>query len=328
MARDASFTVALILALSAPSAAGTARVSRAAKAAPVRLGGMALDPAREAAFTPALAASAGRILLNETDPARLFDRASVPGEARDRLAAALIAAAVADPGSRAGVEEVLGRSADAAASLEALETLSRSPTARALAESYLQGESGVFDRLLLEARGRPSASLGRLAAKTLQHHLAVAAYVPRAARTAAARGLAARLEHFDLREMDEASRRPPLPAASRAAALARRGRPLEAYEAFWSEWNPFARLATREAYRLLGGDRRPFLATLGAFVYSGVFLHALNPLVVPLLPLIAGMAVLFGAPVGLTIAGVLAAAAAAFLLLGLPVAAAKAARRR
>jgi hypothetical protein len=57
---------------------------------------------------------------------------------------------------------------------------------------------------------------------------------------------------------------------------------LTAYEEFWSNWNPVAALPSKEVYKALGGKDKPVRATMGAFFYSGLVVHALNPLMVPM----------------------------------------------
>lgn len=43
---------------------------------------------------------------------------------------------------------------------------------------------------------------------------------------------------------------------------------LGAYEAFFSTWNPPAQRPTKEAYKLLGGNKHPLRASAGAWTYS------------------------------------------------------------
>lgn len=55
---------------------------------------------------------------------------------------------------------------------------------------------------------------------------------------------------------------------------AQRGRLLKGLEYFWSAWNPsLTRIAIRPFFRMLGGNRRPFLATLCTFMFSALVVH-------------------------------------------------------
>ena len=48
--------------------------------------------------------------------------------------------------------------------------------------------------------------------------------------------------------------------------------PLLAWELFWSSWNlPITTEISRPVYKLCGGNRHPFLATMLTFAYSGFF---------------------------------------------------------
>lgn len=63
-----------------------------------------------------------------------------------------------------------------------------------------------------------------------------------------------------------------------------RGKPLQAVEMFWSGWNPvLVRVAVRPMFRLLGGNRRPLLATVGTFFYTAWVVHLLWAVAVALL---------------------------------------------
>ncbi len=65
---------------------------------------------------------------------------------------------------------------------------------------------------------------------------------------------------------------------------------LSAFELIWSAWNPIlAVTCLRPVYRLAGGNRRPFLATMATFVYTALVIH---PLWITLL--ITGVAFLLG----------------------------------
>ncbi|MCU0722888.1 MAG: hypothetical protein MUC63_04625 [Planctomycetes bacterium] len=62
----------------------------------------------------------------------------------------------------------------------------------------------------------------------------------------------------------------------RAARAFFRGNIGEAIEFFWSGWNPvLARVTTRPVFRLLGGNRRPVLATVTTFLYTACVVHFL-----------------------------------------------------
>lgn len=54
---------------------------------------------------------------------------------------------------------------------------------------------------------------------------------------------------------------------------------LGAFHTFWKYWNPGVTTeTTRQVYFLAGGSKRPLVATMLTFLYSGLFIHALNPL--------------------------------------------------
>jgi hypothetical protein len=64
-----------------------------------------------------------------------------------------------------------------------------------------------------------------------------------------------------------------LPRAIRSLG---RGNIFEAVEFFWSGWNPvLVRLTIRPVYRILGGNRRPLLASTLTFLYTSVVVHPL-----------------------------------------------------
>jgi hypothetical protein len=51
-----------------------------------------------------------------------------------------------------------------------------------------------------------------------------------------------------------------------------------ALELFWSSWNhSLTRVTSRPFYRLVGGNKRPFLATLATFVFSCAVVHLMLP---------------------------------------------------
>lgn len=54
----------------------------------------------------------------------------------------------------------------------------------------------------------------------------------------------------------------------------RQGRPLRALELFWASWNPnLTRVTLRPLFRMLGGNRRPFIATVLTFTFSALVVH-------------------------------------------------------
>lgn len=56
-----------------------------------------------------------------------------------------------------------------------------------------------------------------------------------------------------------------------------RGRFLRSVELFWAGWNPnLTRVTLRPFFRLLGGNKRPFIATFGTFVFSGFVVHLMG----------------------------------------------------
>ncbi|MDF1663148.1 MAG: hypothetical protein P1V97_15340 [Planctomycetota bacterium] len=56
-----------------------------------------------------------------------------------------------------------------------------------------------------------------------------------------------------------------------------KGRFLRAVELFWAGWNPnLTRVTLRPFFRFLGGNKRPFLATFGTFVFSGFVVHLMG----------------------------------------------------
>lgn len=56
---------------------------------------------------------------------------------------------------------------------------------------------------------------------------------------------------------------------------------LKAFELFWSAWNPIlTKTITRHVYKFAGGNKYPIFATLVTFVYSGIFLHGANPVLI------------------------------------------------
>jgi hypothetical protein len=56
----------------------------------------------------------------------------------------------------------------------------------------------------------------------------------------------------------------------------RSGHVLSAFELIWSSWNPIlAVTCLRPVYRLAGGNRRPFLATMATFAYTALVIHPL-----------------------------------------------------
>ncbi len=50
----------------------------------------------------------------------------------------------------------------------------------------------------------------------------------------------------------------------------KRGKYMQAYEAFWSTWNPVARKGAQELYRKLGGNKTPVKASAGVWAYSAI----------------------------------------------------------
>lgn len=66
----------------------------------------------------------------------------------------------------------------------------------------------------------------------------------------------------------------PKNARKRIRKLLKRGRPFSALELFWSRWNPaMTENTTKPLWELCDGNKRPVVATLTVFLYSGVFLH-------------------------------------------------------
>lgn len=63
-----------------------------------------------------------------------------------------------------------------------------------------------------------------------------------------------------------------------------KGRFLRSVELFWAGWNPnLTRVTLRPFFRLLGGNRRPFLATFSTFVFSGFVVHLMGITTIALL---------------------------------------------
>lgn len=58
----------------------------------------------------------------------------------------------------------------------------------------------------------------------------------------------------------------------------KRGRWLMALELFWSSWNhSLTRVTSRPFYRLMGGNKAPFFATLATFIFSCAVVHLMLP---------------------------------------------------
>ena len=62
----------------------------------------------------------------------------------------------------------------------------------------------------------------------------------------------------------------------RAFARFRSFRFLGGMEYLWSSWNPtLAETCLRPVYRMAGGNRRPFLATMATYAYTAIVIHPL-----------------------------------------------------
>ncbi|TET31743.1 MAG: hypothetical protein E3J72_21590 [Planctomycetota bacterium] len=65
-------------------------------------------------------------------------------------------------------------------------------------------------------------------------------------------------------------------AARRLKRALGKGRIVTASEAFWAGWSPrLTAIILKPVYRFLGGNRRPFLATLGTFSLTAIIVHPL-----------------------------------------------------
>jgi len=155
-----------------------------------------------------------------------------------------------------------------------------SPETQEKRKGYLQKllELPFVERVREKSR-EISQVVDNILSKTLEYYLVAIPFLPYKKRVE--EFLDEKLENFDLEEMSELEKKPVLNVKLVSRYLKRKDF-LGAYEAFWGTWNPQPHKATRSVYDALGGNERPLTATAGSFLYSGVFLHAFNPYILPI----------------------------------------------
>ena len=122
--------------------------------------------------------------------------------------------------------------------------------------------------------------IDKILSKTLEFYLLNIPFLPYKEKIE--KFLEDKLENFDPKEMKREGEKKDTVNIALVSRCIKRKDFLGAYEAFWGTWNPSTHKATRSVYDALGGNEKPVTATAGAFFYSGVFLHAMNPFVLPL----------------------------------------------
>ncbi|MBI5065969.1 hypothetical protein HZA97_07045 [Candidatus Woesearchaeota archaeon] len=116
----------------------------------------------------------------------------------------------------------------------------------------------------------------RVFAKTLEH---ATVFVP---SEKVRNYLSDKLEYYDWDSFEKYKMGKRILNTKLVARHLKRGNILKAYESFWATWNPIAQTPIKEVYKVFGGNNHPIISTMSAFTYSGVIVHGLHPLMLPL----------------------------------------------
>jgi len=128
-------------------------------------------------------------------------------------------------------------------------------------------------------------SIEKPVSKTLQYYLYITPFIPHKEKIG--QFLNNKLPGFDLDEMKRLGKKPLYDVEEVTAAFKKGSQDnltkgvLNAVEKFWATWNPYTHNACLATYIALGGKKKPVQATMGTFLYSGVFFHSLHPCILP-----------------------------------------------
>lgn len=187
-----------------------------------------------------------------------------------------------------------------------------SPETQEKRKGYLQKLLDLpFVERMREKSKEVSQVVDTILSKTLEYYLAVVPFLPYKGKVE--EFLDEKLENFDPDEMKSLMDKKPLLNVKLVSRYLKRKDFLRAYEAFWGTWNPQPHKAVRSVYDALGGNERPITATAGSFLYSGFFIHAFNPYMLPIYAIQA----VSGRPEG--IATTVALTTGTYVALGIPV---------
>ncbi len=126
--------------------------------------------------------------------------------------------------------------------------------------------------------------LDKIISKTFENYFFSLPFIPH--RRELGQFLNSKLANFDPNEMEDLIQRKPILNVKLISRYLKRNDFLGAYEAFWATWNPVTHKAIRSVYDALGGNDNAPIATIGAFLYSGL-VHTLHPYMIPIYIILA-----------------------------------------